>query len=453
MKKINFLLLLLLMLSSCWVDKTSSEVIRASVKKDNRITTCETIATKTQERLVLANTNPDIKLDFLGIETILWDVSSCFLKVKISNPNDAEKPDIYSLFDVVREKTTSNHTSLEEIENQIQSIRDTSSENNTPETMKTEQMLIVLAAPSKDNTYYEERFDDIVNFQINYVKTVAEAWSDEIRILVDNSSRPVYEEKLEEKYLISADMYDIWMRDFTTVNPEKPVQFYYTDASMSKNASIRTQQMFWDFATEYELEIEKAQYLIDGWNIVDNYDGKIITTTRFLKDNFLSYDKWVEVLKEVLWATHVAILEPDDEVLAHADGMVAWIDDNVLAVNDYSAEDPEFHKIMIEELEYAFPDTKIVTVPVEFDENGGIDTTKGIGSACWVNLNLVSTYSTLYVPTFGNNYEQEVLDIIKKNTSKEVIAIDAQGVCKFWGSVRCTAWQLAGENMNKLLNK
>jgi len=331
------------------------------------------------------------------------------------------------------------------------------SENNSKETMIQEKeipaMLIVLAAPSIHNNYYEEYFNDILNFHVGYVKEVSQLWNDEIRILIDEDTRSLYEEKIAPDFLIIADMYDIWMRDFTTINPEKPVQFVYTDASMSKKESITTQKQFSEFADSYDLDIQKTDYIIDGGNIVDNYAGKVVTTTRFLEDNNLSYDQWVEILQELLWATQVAIIEPDDEILAHADGMVAWIDDDVLAVNDYSQLDPEFHNIVLEELKYAFPDTKIITVPVEFDETGWVDETKWIWSACGVNLNLVNTYSTLYVPVFGNDYESEVLETIRNNTSKKIVTIDAQWVCKYGGSVRCTVWQVAGENMNKLLSK
>ncbi|MGD1838366.1 MAG: agmatine deiminase family protein [Nitrososphaeraceae archaeon] len=277
-------------------------------------------------------------------------------------------------------------------------------------------------------------------------KKIIQHNTDNICILVDSDTKNYYEKRLPSETLITEEMYDIWIRDFATINPENPVQFIYTNASMSKIDSIKTQEKFLNFAKKYSIKMEKISYIIDGGNIVDNYDGKIITTTRFLEDNSLQYNEGKKILKELLKANEVAIIEPDDDILAHADGMVAWIDKNVLAVNDYSKLDSEFHSIVINELQNSFPNKKIVTVPVSFDKKDGIDKTKGIGSACGINLNLVSTYTTLYVPVFGNDYENQALEIIKNNTSKEIIKIDAKNICIFGGSVRCTTWQISEIN-------
>lgn len=91
-------------------------------EKDPRTAKCEAVSAETQARLQKANTNPDIQLDFLETVTILGDVSSCFLTVRISNPNDPTQADVFSLFDVVREKTNSNHTTLEALDAKLESI-------------------------------------------------------------------------------------------------------------------------------------------------------------------------------------------------------------------------------------------------------------------------------------------------------------------------------------------
>jgi len=234
-------------------------------------------------------------------------------------------------------------------------------------------------------------------------------------------------------------MLDIWMRDFTLVNPASPVQFTYTDASMSAAEAVATQQTFADYADAQNIQRSNTTLIIDGGNIVDDYSGRIITTTRFLEDNGLSMAEGKQQLRDVLGATDVAILEPDDEALAHSDGMVAWIDDKVLAVNDYSATDPEFHEIVMDELRASFSDVTFVMLPVVFDEQSGAD--PGIGSACGVNINLVYTPTTLYVPTFDTPNDAAALQVIRDNTSKQVVEIPSSGVCKFGGSARCTVWQ------------
>jgi agmatine/peptidylarginine deiminase len=310
-----------------------------------------------------------------------------------------------------------------------------------------DRMLLVLSAPSVHSDYYKPAFQQIVDFQIDYAKKIL--GNDNVVVIVDKETKRFYEGKLPEDVLITADVYDIWMRDFTTVNPENPTQFQYTSASMSKKQAQETQQSFVDFADKYGIKRGKTDLIIDGGNLVDNYAGKFITTTRFAKDNKLSVKEAKEKLKRTLNAKEVAIIEPDEEVLAHSDGMVMWLDEKTLLVNDYSSDKP-FRNSVINELKSNFPDTKIIEVPVVNVENKRGEWV-GFESACGVNLNSVLTFKNVYVPVFGMPHDAKAVEVIKQNTDKNVIEIDAKGVCPTGGSVRCLTWQLTGENAKKLI--
>ena len=98
-----------------------------------------------------------------------------------------------------------------------------------------DRMLLVLSAPSIHDPYYKPAFQRIVDFQINYAKSIL--GNDNVVILVDEDTKPYFTGKVPEDILLVDDVRDIWMRDFTTVNPIKPVQFTYTWASMSEKQS------------------------------------------------------------------------------------------------------------------------------------------------------------------------------------------------------------------------
>jgi agmatine/peptidylarginine deiminase len=309
-----------------------------------------------------------------------------------------------------------------------------------------DKMLLVLSAPSVHNNYYKPAFEKIVDFQIDYAKKVL--GNDNVVVIVDKDTKPFYENKLPEDVLLTAEVFDIWMRDFTTVNPIEPTQFTYTWASMSKKQSQETQESFADFADKYDIQRKQSNLIIDGGNIVDNYGGKYITTTRFATDNKLSIKEAKAKLKETLNAKEVAILEPDEEVLAHSDGMVMWLDEKTLLVNQYT--DKAFRKLVLDELTASFPDTNIIEVPVEYGKNKRGEW-EGFESACGVNLNSVLTFKNVYVPVFGMAHDKQAVEIIKQNTDKNLIEIDAKGVCPMGGSVRCLTWQLTGDNAEKLI--
>ena len=90
----------------------------------------------------------------------------------------------------------------------------------------TNRMLLALSAPSIHDPYYADAFQSIVDFQIEYTKAIM--GNDNVVVIVDKFTKPYYKGKLPEDVLITDNVYDIWMRDFTTVNPMNPVQFKYT---------------------------------------------------------------------------------------------------------------------------------------------------------------------------------------------------------------------------------
>lgn len=320
-------------------------------------------------------------------------------------------------------------------------------EENYSNEIANERMLLVLSAPSFYDTYYADAFQSIVDFQIEYAKEIM--GNDNVVVIVDKFTKSYYKGKLPEDVLITDEVYDIWMRDFTTINPLHPVQFKYTWASMSQQESVEIQDSFIVFSDKHEIQRVTSDLLIDGGNIVDNYVGKVITTTRFMDDNKLTKIEAKQQLMFLLAATKVAIIEPDEPVLAHADGMVSWIDENTLLVNDYS-DDTAFRNAVMSELQTSFPTTTIIEVPVQFTENPPGEW-EGFESACGINLNACVTFNNIYVPVFNMPHDEEAVGIIKENTTKKVIEINAEGVCAMGGSVRCLTWQLAGKNAEALI--
>ncbi|NNP67741.1 agmatine deiminase family protein [Acinetobacter sp. Ac_5812] len=310
-----------------------------------------------------------------------------------------------------------------------------------------DKMLLVLSAPSVHDPYYKSAFQRIVDFQIDYAKSIL--GNDNVVIVVDKDTKPYFTGKVPEDILLVDDVRDIWMRDFTTVNPMQPVQFTYTWASMTQKQSKDVQKSFSQFADRYQIQRAKTDLMLDGGNLVDDYAGRVITTTRFMEDNELSYNEAKQELKATLGAIEVAILEPDEEVLAHSDGMVSWVDKNTLLVNDYS-KTPAFRTTVMKELKASFPTAKIVEVPVEYKTNPK-GQWEGFESACGVNLNATVTHHNIYVPTFNMPHDQKALTIIKQNTSKKVIPVNAESVCPMGGSVRCLTWQVTGDNAAKLI--
>jgi agmatine/peptidylarginine deiminase len=296
-------------------------------------------------------------------------------------------------------------------------------------------MTVVLAVPSVNDEYYEEVFDQILDFHIRYANTIY--GNDDVLVLADRDTMPLLTGRVPEEILVETEVADIWIRDFSTVNPYNPVQFRY-DGEYFEDPRVprEIQASFNDFARSENILYERSPYILDGGNVVDNYKGSIVVSERFLEDNNLSRRRARTVLQREYGAEYVAIIPYDDEIMGHADGMVMFVDD-VLFVNKY--EEP-FRNEVLERLHEGLPETiEIVEVDTDFE----IEQWKDFSSACGIHLNSLVTENNIYVPIFGDHKkDQQFIDVLRKNTNKKIHTIDAQNVCFMGGSVRCLSWQV-----------
>jgi len=306
---------------------------------------------------------------------------------------------------------------------------------------KPDRMLIVISAPSIHDKYYQESFEKIIAFDIQYAKAIM--GKDNVVVLADKDTLPYFKNKLPADVLLEAEVEDIWMRDFSTVHPSKMVKFAY---DRPQERSI--EQSFLDFANENELQFKSSSLKLDGGNIVDNNKGRIILTDKVLERNpSLSRSQIISKLKSELGATEVAIIPMDEEYLGHSDGMVMFTDDNTILMNDYN-EDPDFKQEVLTALQKRLPTVKIHEVEgVGYGEQYG-----DYASACGIYVNSVVTYNYIYVPIFGDTAKDNAtVQKIQTLTNKTVVTVDVQNVCFLGGNTRCLSWQITGDNAQKII--
>ncbi len=307
-------------------------------------------------------------------------------------------------------------------------------------TVQGDRTLIVIAAPSVEDPYYKEAFQGIIDFDIQYANAVM--GHDNIVVLADKKTMPYLQDHLPSDILLEAEVLDIWMRDFTTVHPNKMVQFTY-----DRPDEPDIQKSFTSFTRENKLSFRQSSLKVDGGNVVDNGAGKVILTEKvFARNPDLTEDEVLKELEKVLGAKEIAIIPMDDDYLGHSDGMVMFVDDNTVLVNNYP-DDPAFKHEILTILKASLSKIEIVTI-----EGDGYGVNYGkYASACGIYVNAVVTRSYIYAPIFDNSKDKRAIDTMRRNTRKTVITVNAEDVCHLGGNVRCLSWQLTGGNADKLI--
>ena len=145
----------------------------------------------------------------------------------------------------------------------------------------------------------------------------------------------------------------------------------------------------------------------------------------------------------------VAIIPDPRDTTGHADGVVSFIDTDVLVIADYC--DAAYYKLVKDAVEEVFPYLTIIKMPCMSAKK---DTSKkkkphwrGFSSAVGAYVNILLTDSSVYVPQFGKaNLDSKALEIVRKNTYRRVVSVHTERLSHMGGSIRCMSWQISMSN-------
>ncbi len=308
--------------------------------------------------------------------------------------------------------------------------------------------LIVLAAPPVTDGYYDGVEDKIFDFHIAYAEAILAA-GDDVIVLAPKASVADYNEALGAGHVIGVGQQDIWMRDFGLANPIAGVMFHYTAAGQGGGREGQAeadfvQERFAGLAELAELSFAESDLFNDGGNWVDDYAGSVVVSRKFLVDNEMTEAQARKALRAETGVVHIAFIDADEQGgLEHADGVVAFVDANVLVINSYD-EDPDYAAALVADLRAGLPGVEIHKITTPYDGSEIYD--ERFGSACGLYTNMLVTPQRIYLPQFGTPEDALALQQVRAVTTKTVIPVRSQQVCQMGGGVRCMSMQLRGEN-------
>lgn len=315
----------------------------------------------------------------------------------------------------------------------------------SPTATPADRELIILAAPGTDG-YYAALNDDIIDFHIQYAEAIARA--DDVIVLTGPALQSRYVAALGDDRVALAPMPDIWMRDFSSLNTAAPVIMRYSAAGQGggrkgQREADYVQNQFMSLLEATGITRPESDLINDGGNFVDDYDGRVVLSRKFLRDNDLSEIEGRAAIMATTGATHVAFIDADEQGgLEHADGVVAFVEPNVLVVNSYP-EDPVYAAQLHADLRAGLPGVTIHEIITPYDGSEIFDAR--FGSACGLYTNMLVTPQRIYFPQFGIPQDAVALDQIRGWTNREVVPVRSDQVCAMGGGVRCMSWQLRGK--------
>lgn len=285
--------------------------------------------------------------------------------------------------------------------------------------------LIGVSMPSLNKKYHDKR--QIV-YMSELLKTRFPQTCDELtRIL----------EKHSVKYSFLKGTKDIWCRDYMPVQTEsgKFIQFKY-DPSYLKGKK-EWEESRTDVKEMCRLNGIDAQYSdinIDGGNVLI-CDGRAIISDRIFPENpNWDRDELIKELGRLLECEIVIIPAENDDVIGHADGMVRFVNRNIILGNNLAAEYKYWREGMQKVIgQYGL---KYIDVPFFVAKDS-----KHPLSAIGIYVNYLEVNNLIVLPIFGRDEDQQVIDIIKSAFPDRVVeTINYNDVALEGGLLNCTTW-------------
>jgi agmatine deiminase len=235
---------------------------------------------------------------------------------------------------------------------------------------------------------------------------------------------------------------DIWARDYMPVQVAEDgfVLFRYGPSYLRSRPDLVTPD-------EARRTVPPGNHLrtsdinLDGGNVVASSTRVILTAQVYWENP--EYDGRPALRQEldrVLRADCILVPPESGDVFGHADGVVRFLDEGRVAVNDYSQVDPRYggrleealrrHGLAVERLPYAPTD----------EEHDGIPSAKG----CYINYLRVGRL--VVVPAFGLPQDDLACRTLERLLpGATVVPLRCEGLAKRGGVLNCVAWTVRTE--------
>ncbi len=224
---------------------------------------------------------------------------------------------------------------------------------------------------------------------------------------------------------------DVWARDYMPAysnghyvsyvyNPD-----YLQNEKDKKYITDNVEEVF-DLSND---SVTKTKLVIDGGNVIMCGDKVIMTDKVFVENSGFSKEEVVAEIERVFSAKLVVIPWDKEEIFGHADGMVRFVSDNHVLINQYKDIDLELRQKLIEALS------------PHFSEISELEYGKASSQNSWAHINYLQVDNFIFVPQLGIMTDKLAMEQISKvfPTSK-IVPVEVKGIVKNGGALNCVSW-------------
>lgn len=235
---------------------------------------------------------------------------------------------------------------------------------------------------------------------------------------------------------IIPDTKDIWCRDYMPVQIDDAMfcQFDYAPDYLRGYEQLVTPPCRRPFMHDYRQE----PIVLDGGNVVASR-SKVILTDKIYKENpSIERPRLRQRLEEVFQAECIFIPKEPYDVIGHSDGLVRFVSENRVLVNDYSTVDPGYEKRLRSLLDKKGLEVEKLSM---FEEEG--TGRHGVPSAVGIYINFLRVGDAVVIPAYDRPEDQLALEKLRAVLPEaRVIQLPCRRLAEKGGVLNCVSWTI-----------
>lgn len=233
---------------------------------------------------------------------------------------------------------------------------------------------------------------------------------------------------------------DVWIRDFAPLQIQlrKFVQFRYYPDYLRRNHQKRITKPAVFRSQPFILQRKLSRLILDGGNVVASRRMAILTDKIYRENPTLSREAIRKRLTELLGIERLIVIpkEPYDEI-GHADGMVRFLTDDLVVLNDYRVADERY----AERLEATLVKAGLGLCRLPYRPE--LKRYDEIWSAVGNYTNFLRVGNLIVVPQFGRKEDQEVLRLMASwLPTAKLEPLRCERLAREGGVLNCVTWTI-----------
>jgi len=240
-------------------------------------------------------------------------------------------------------------------------------------------------------------------------------------------------------FTLLPDTKDVWAVDFMPIQTaaDRYVRFLYRPPYLTESKKdIKTISDVDAICNAIGVETIKTDIILDGGNVIRTANKVIMTDRVFIDNPGYERKQLIKKLHELLEIDHLYFIpEQPGDFTGHADGMIRFLDEHTVLVNNYSREKEWFRRAF--EIAVHNAGLEAITIPYNVYDN------KSINHANGDYINYLQMKDIVFVPIFGMKEDEVVVKQFDELFQRQRIeTIDSNEIAFDGGILNCITWNV-----------